>query len=598
MAPGHRAKGIRTNPSPKLTPAQLIFLYNLLADGLNSQQVNQAASHFRPPFVVTARQLTYYRKKMGAKHQEMMNTAAAQGWAEGLARKEERVRVLKRLAERLIRDLLVDDPAAERVWLDNIKGLGSGAQFTTFNYKDFNHQEMIQLRGVLEDIAHEVGQRSSKVEVTTVGGATGAQVRIPAEAIAPDFLSVYRDLRARAHMEYLLYGGRGSTKSSFTSLSIIETLVNNPDIHGVAMRQVANTMRDSVYAQLSWAIGQLGLTDQFKCTTSPLEIEYLPTHQKVYFRGADDPGKLKSIKPAFGYVGILWLEELDQFRGPEAVRKIEQSVIRGGDLAWVFKTYNPPRTSGNWVNKYVQTPKANQLQHRSSYLTVPREWLGQVFVDEAEHLRDVNPAAYEHEYLGIVNGTGGQVFENVRLRAITDEEIHGRRDLETGLVVGGFDRIHEGIDWGFYPDPFDWVKVHYDAARLTLYIFNEYRALKKSNKLAWEALVKERGVTGADSIIADSAEPKSVADLREYGANIRGAEKGPESVAYSMKWLQSLREIVIDPVRAPNAAHEFIDYELEQDKDGEYISEYPDKNNHSIDATRYAMNLVWRRRGE
>lgn len=584
----NRGKGRLKKPNTKerLTRAQVIFINSLLADGYTTDQVNQAASRYDPPFMLSDSQCTYYRRKIRVNYTEIMQAATFQGWAEGLARKEERIKVLKQLAERLIRDLLHDKPDQEKVWLDQIKGLGSGPQFQTYSYKEFNHQEMIQLRGLLEDIAKEQGQRSTKVDITTNTGSEPVAIRIPAECLAPTFLEPYRDIRAKGHTEYVMYGGRGSTKSSAVSLFFIELLVNNPNVHGVVLRQVANTLRDSVYAQLAWAIGQLGLTDKFKCTTSPLEIEYLPTHQRIYFRGADDPGKLKSIKPSFGYVALLWLEELDQFHGPEAVRKIEQSVIRGGDLAWIFKTFNPPRTSGNWVNKYIQIPKASQLQHKSDYKSVPVEWLGQVFLDEAEHLHQVNPLAYEHEYLGAVNGTGGQVFSNVTLRAITDKEIKQ------------FDRIHQGIDWGFYPDPFDWVKMHYDAGRLTLYIFDELRANKLRNKAAWEKLVKEKGVTANDLIIADSAEPKSIADLREYGANIRPAEKGPDSVAYSMKWLQSLAHIVIDPARASYAAQEFIDYELEQDKDGEYISEYPDKNNHSIDGARYGLNPLWRRRGE
>jgi len=261
-------------------------------------------------------------------------------------------------------------------------------------------------------------------------------------------------------------------------------------------------------------------------------------------------------------------------------------LFRGGDLAWEFKTYNPPCTSGNWVNKYVQIPKPGQLIHDSNFLTVPTEWLGQTFLDEAEHLRQVNPEAYEHEYLGAVNGMGGQVFSNIVQRPITDAEI------------ANFDRLYHGIDWGFYPDPFQWVKLYYDAARMDLYILDEYRANKKKNRTAWDTLVNEKGVTVQDLIVADSAEPKSVADFKDYGANIRGAEKGPESVTYSMKWLQSLSHIYIDGQRTPYSLQEFVDYELETDKDGEYISEYPDKNNHAIDATRYGMNLVWRRRGQ
>jgi len=591
--------------SRQLTPAQLTFLSSLLMEGCTTAQINKETVLFKPPFTITAAVATYYRRKLAVRHSRLIATAEVQGWADGLARKEERVRALKLLAERLLRDLLRTNEmkGEEKVWLSRLKGYGQGPQFFTQEYFEFNHQEVIQLRGILDDIAREMGSRSTKVEVTNTVSAQDSALRIPAEALSPDFLNVYRDMRAGGHTEYVMFGGRGSTKSSFASLAFIEFLVNNPDIHGLAMRQVANTCRDSVYSQLSWAIGQLGLSDRFKCIVNPLEIEYLPTHQRIYFRGADDPGKLKSIKPQFGYIGIMWMEELDQFHGPEAVRKIEQSAIRGGDLARIFKTFNPPRTSGNWVNKYIQIPKANQLLHSSSYLTVPHEWLGQVFIDEAEHLREVNPPAYEHEYLGEVNGMGGQVFENLVLREVTDDEIYGKLNPETNTREGGFEHLHDGIDWGFYPDPFVWLRSNYDAKTMTLTIFDEHRAVKKRNKDAWAEIVKLKNVKPASSgeavlMIADSAEPKSVADFKEFGADIRGAEKGPESLTYSMKWLQSLRQIVIDPKRAPTTAQEFLDYELEQDKDGEYISEYPDKDNHSIDAARYATNLVWRRRGQ
>jgi phage terminase large subunit len=408
---------------------------------------------------------------------------------------------------------------------------------------------------------------------------------MPADVIAPSFLNAYRDIRDRNHTEYLFYGGRGSTKSSFISLATIYLLVNNPGIHALATRQVGNTLRDSVFSQLTWAIGELGLSDKFKKTTSPLEIIYIPTGQRIYFRGADDPLKIKSIKPPFGYIGILWFEELDQYRGPEAVRSIEQSAIRGGDIAYIFKSFNPPRTVANWANKYTKIPKANQYQHYSNYLDVPAEWLGRTFLDEAEHLKAVNPKAYEHEYLGIANGTGGQVFENVVLRKITDEEI------------SQFDRVVWGGDWGYYPDPADFGPVHYDAARRKLYLFGEYRAWKQNNRQLYDG-IKAAGYSDDLLLIADSAEPKSVADFREYGATCRGAEKGPDSVKYSIKWLQGLTEIVIDPKRCPYAAEEFLEYEYEQDSDGNYISSYPDKNNHSIDRVRYATNLIWRKRGQ
>ena len=226
------------------------------------------------------------------------------------------------------------------------------------------------------------------------------------------------------------------------------------------------------------------------------------------------------------------------------------------------------------------------MRHKSCYTQVPPDWLGEQFFDDAEALKETNPRAYEHEYLGNAVGTGGEVFDNVVSREITDEEI------------SHFDHIYMGIDWGWYPDPFHWSKMHYDSARQTLYIFDEYRANKESNAVTWNALVMLKGVTGQDLITADSAEPKSVSDYREYGAFCRGAIKGPDSVRYGIEWLQSLKAIVIDPTRCPATNKEFTTYEYERTEDGEIISGYPDKDNHSIDSVRYGMERVWRRKGQ
>ena len=388
---------------------------------------------------------------------------------------------------------------------------------------------------------------------------------IPALAIAPPFLGPLFDITAHDHTEYVFEGGRGSTKSSFVSISIIDLMMKNETLNALVMRKVSNTINGSVYNQLVWAIDYLGLTNEFKCTRNPAEITRIATKQTIFFRGAD-------------------FEELDQFSGEEEIRKIEQSAMRGGDLAWIFKSFNPPKSAINWANKYIKIPKANRLVSHTDYRDVPRQWLGKDWLEEAEFLKEINSEAYEHEYLGIPNGNGGNVFDNCKIRTITDDE------------VKQFDRIYNGIDWGWYPDPFDYVRCHYDAARLTLYIFDEYRCNKKSNRETADEVMKR--MLSGEIVTCDSAEEKSVADYRSYGVAARGAEKGPGSVDYSMKWLASLREIVIDPERCPDAAREFIDYEYERDKEGNVISGYPDKNNHSIDAVRYAMNSVWKRRGQ
>lgn len=404
--------------------------------------------------------------------------------------------------------------------------------------------------------------------------------------IAPHFFDIHKDIKNHSHTEYVLKGGRGTTKSSFISIEVLLQIKQNPDMHALICRKVKETLKDSVYSQMLWAIDTLGLESEFKCTKSPMEILYKPTGQRIYFRGADDPYKIKSIKPPFGYIGILWFEELDQFNGTEEIRSIEQSVMRGGDSFYNFKSFNPPISAANWTNSYAVVDKPKKVVHHSTYLTVPTEWLGRAFFDEAEFLKTVNEKAYRHEYLGEAIGNGGNVFENIIQREITDEKI------------AEFDRIRMGIDWGWYPDPFHWSKVYFDSARRLLYILDEYRCNKQSNQMTAEYLIKNKRVQPEDLIVADSAENKSIADYRSFGVNCVAARKGPGSVDYSMKWLQSLNGIVIDSRRTPCTLKEFLNYEYERSKNGEIISGYPDRDNHAIDSVRYATELIWRRGGK
>ena len=405
------------------------------------------------------------------------------------------------------------------------------------------------------------------------------------DIISPAFIEPHRAIKVGAINELVEKGGRGSAKSSHLSVEVVLELLRHPDCHAVVMRKVGNTLRTSVYAQICWAIAELGLTDRFRCTVSPMECIYRKTGQKILFFGLDDPGKLKSIKVSFGYIGIAWFEELDQFDGAEQVRNVEQSLFRGGEYSMCFRSFNPPAMARNWANQYVLESKPGKLVHHSTYLTTPPEWLGPRFIDDAEHLKSVNETAYRHEYLGEVVGSGTQVFENLAITVISDYQITQ------------FDRILSGVDWGWYPDPFAFNRVHYDAGRKTLYIFDELTRRRTSNRDTAE-LVKQHIAPG-ELVTADSAEEKSCNDYRSYGIRCRSAEKGPGSVNYSMKWLQSLERIVIDPERCPDTVKEFTEYEYERDnKTGEVLQGYPDLNNHHIDAVRYATNQIWKRRGQ
>lgn len=393
------------------------------------------------------------------------------------------------------------------------------------------------------------------------------------DCIAPAFFGAHNAIKRGDYTHYWFCGGRGSTKSSFCAIQTVLAVKRSPDVNAVVIRKVADTLRDSVFAQVLWAIEILGLTHEFRASVSPMEIKHV-SGTRILFRGIDKPEKLKSLKFAQGYCGLVWYEELDQLAGMREVRNVNQSLIRGGDRFVILYSYNPPRHRGSWVNVEVNNARPDRLVHRSCYTEVPREWLGEAFIHEAEMLKERDEDSYRHEYLGEAVGVGGVVFSNVEIRRITDEEVEQ------------FDHIYHGIDWGFDPDPFTYGKCHYERNTRTLYIFEEFNANRISNEKAAEE-VKKRAAGAL--VLCDSAEPKSIADLRAMGIDARPVAKGKDSVARGVKWLAShVERIVIDPERAPLAAKEFPAYEHVRTKDGEYTSALPDKDNHAIDRTRYA----------
>ncbi len=399
---------------------------------------------------------------------------------------------------------------------------------------------------------------------------------------APVFDQTVFDIFGHKHTQYLFKGGRGSTKSSFISEVIPPLLIQHPDVNALILRQYGNTLRDSVFNQMQWAIAELELSDNFKVVKNPPELIYKPTGQHIYFRGADDPLKIKSIKPERGYIGITWFEELDQFGGAEDIRSVLQSTNRGGPAYWNFFSFNPPKSRDNWANVFAEDEREDRLTVHSTYLDVPADWLGEQFFIDAGHLKKKNELAYRHEYLGEATGSGGAVFDNIEEREITDDEIN---------TFGSF---YYGVDFGFAVDPFVWLSLSYDRTRDALYFVDEIYGVQLSNKKAAE-LIKPRQSVGS-YITADSAEPKSISEMNGLGLKVTGAVKGPDSVDYGISWLQHRTKIVIDRKRTPNAHREFTSYEYERDKVGNFISRFPDKNNHTIDAARYALEKVIDRR--
>ena len=422
------------------------------------------------------------------------------------------------------------------------------------------------------------------------------------DSIAPAYIPLHDDIIRGDHSIYHLPGGRGSAKSSFVSLEVVDGMMKDPAANAVVFRRTANTLRDSCYSQIAWAIDELGASSLWRGNVSPMQFTYLPTGQQIIFRGVDDAGKLKSLKPRRGYFRFIWFEEFSEMQGANTVRNVMQSVMRGADDFICFNTFNPPISLNNWANKHILLPDDRATVFKTTYEMIPPEWLGSAFIAEAERLREINENAYRHEYLGEAIGTGGEVFPNLQAREITDAEIDQLQ------------YIYNGCDFGFAQDPMAYIRAAYDEKHDTIYLIDEIYKKHMSNKqLADE--IKRRGYdsTGRYShyaspmmgftsseipatVICDCAEPKSIADLQNEGIKAIACRKFAGCVQYRIKWLQQ-RRIIIDPKRTPNAWREFSSYEYEVSKDGEILSDLPDRDNHTIDSLAYALDRIIYRRG-
>ena len=388
------------------------------------------------------------------------------------------------------------------------------------------------------------------------------------ELIAPSFYELHKEVKQEAHLEYWLKGGRGSTKSTFVSIEILLGMIKDTDANAVVCRRYQNELRDTVYGQFEWSASKMGIAHLFKFQVSPMQIVCLPTGQKIVFKAADNPRKMKSINLGKGYIKYCWFEEVDQFAGMEEIRNIIQSLFRGEDKKRIsFFSFNPPKSARSWVNQEVKIPKKGKRVHHSDYRDVPREWLGERFLADAEHLREVNETAYRHEYLGEEVGTGLEIFTNVTLETLGD--IH--------------ENIRQGLDFGYAVDPVCFERMSFNQKKRRLYFLDEVSGINMFNRELYQKVRRYAN----EMTTADSVEPKSIAELKSFGMKIKGAKKGPGSVEFGIKFLQDLEQIVIDPERCPRAAKEFINYALEMDRNGEVKSQFPDRDNHGIDSARY-----------
>jgi PBSX family phage terminase large subunit len=398
------------------------------------------------------------------------------------------------------------------------------------------------------------------------------------EKVTPHFQSFWRASNSHKHLRYVLKGGRGSAKSTHIAMKLIMDMMKYP-VTALCVRKIGNTLQESVYEQLKEAIDILGVSEYWHANLSPLRLTYIPRGNKIIFRGADDPNKIKSLKVSKYPVAFMWIEELAEFKTEEEVSTIENSVLRAelpdGLFYAFYYSYNPPKRKQSWVNKKYESQFVNKntFIHHSTYLDNPH--ISKAFIEEANETKEKRPEKYRWEYLGEAIGSGVVPFDNLTFRTITDEEYKT------------FDNIRQGEDFGYAVDPYAFVRWHYDKTRKRIYAMDEYYGVKISNRESAE-WIKKKGY-GDKVTTGDSAEPKSIAEQKGYGIRVKGAKKGPDSVEYGERWLDDLEEIIIDPKRTPKIAEEFEAIDYETDRDGNPKAKLEDKNNHTIDATRYAF---------
>lgn len=410
------------------------------------------------------------------------------------------------------------------------------------------------------------------------------------EFLPPKFHSVWRATLNQDILNIVCKGGRGSGKSSDIA-HIVTQLLMRYAVNAVGIRYVDNTLEQSIYEQMKWAIEKQGVSRLFKFNKSPLKITYLPRGNYMIFRGAQNPERIKSLKDSKFPFAIGWIEELAEFKTEDEVTTITNSLLRGelddGLFYKFFYSYNPPKRKQSWVNKKYETSfqPDNTFIHHSTYRDNP--FISKEFLKEVEATRARNPRRAEWEYDGKAVGSGVVPFDNLRIEAgsITDE------------MVANFDNIRQGLDYGYATDPLAFVRWHYDKKRNCIYAIDELYEVKCSNRRAAQWIKSNK--YHYQDIIAE-VEPKSNAEMRNEHdiSKIRQVTKGPDSVEYGEKWLDDLDAIYIDPIRTPNIAKEFESIDYQTDRDGNPKPRLEDKDNHTIDATRYAFNDDMRKQPE
>jgi phage terminase large subunit len=378
-------------------------------------------------------------------------------------------------------------------------------------------------------------------------------------------------------------GGRGSKKSTTTALNTIARMMEYPLANTLVVRKVFKDHKDSTYAQLKWAIRQLKVEHLWVAKLSPLEIIYKPTGQKIMFRGLDDPMSVTSITVEVGFLCWAWFEEAYQIMNEDDFDKVDMSIrgeLPDGYFKQITLTFNPWNEKHWLKRRFFDEKQPNILAITTNYQC--NEFLGPDDRELFAWMKKNNPRRYKIEGMGEWGIAEGAVFTNWREFAFDIEEIKQREGIKSAF----------GLDFGYTVDPSAMACALVDVKNRELFLFDEmYKPGLLTNEIAEN--IKEMGYS-KELIIADSAEKRTIDELRKYGVRrIKAAEKGPDSIRAGIQFLQQFT-IYVHP-RCTNFAMEFGNYVWDKNAEGKLINKPVDEYNHLIDALRYSMEPIKKR---
>ena len=397
----------------------------------------------------------------------------------------------------------------------------------------------------------------------------------------------------------IVKGSRASKKSKTAALWFISNLSKQKykQANLLVIRKTFRTLKDSCFTELKWAINRLGLQNTWIAKESPLEIVNVETGQKIYFRGLDDPLKVTSITVDVGVLCWLWIEEAYEIMSEADFDIIDES-IRGEVPAGLFKqvtmTFNP-WNERHWIKKrFFDNPDSETLALTTNYLC--NEWLDAADKKLFETMKKNNPRRYAVAGLGNWGIVEGLVYENWREQnfvLMTKKEYERLDEKPADVVFSDELKNGFGLDFGYTNDPSAVFIGFVDLTNKKIYVWDELYEKGLSNKRIFDT-IQSMGY-GKDHFTADSAEPKSIDELKSYGMRVRGATKGKDSINNGIQWIQDF-EIIVHP-RCVNFLTEISNYSWDKDKFGNKLNAPIDDFNHLMDAMRYGMEGFIKKNG-